>query len=292
MSAVGRSLALPAAAPRRPGWPLRRLVRSRAAVLGGAIVGGEVVIALLAPLLAPYSPYDPVARPLLPPGSAGHLLGTDDLGRDLLSRVLAGAPVSLMEGVVVVAIALVLAVPLGLLVVEFPRWDLLVMRSVDALLAFPTMLLALALVAVLGPSLLSVLIAVGLSSAPPVVILVRATGLQARQQEYVTAARAVGASRWRVAARHILPNIAAPILISATFRIAAAILISTSISFLGLGAQPPSPEWGTLLANGRDLLYVAPHVATIPGLVIFVTVLGFNLLGDGLRDLWDPRQQL
>ena len=293
MVAADRSIPLGAAAtPRRPvRRSLGRLRRSWPAAVGGLIVGLELVVALLSPVLAPFSAYDSVGRPLQPPGSAGHVLGTDDLGRDILSRILAGAPVSLIEGVVVVAIALALSVPLGLLVVELPRWDPLVMRAVDALLAFPNMLLALGLVAVLGPSLLSVLIAVGLSSAPPSVVMVRATALSARQNEYVTAARALGASKLRVAGRHILPNITAPILVSATFRIASAILISTSISFLGLGAQPPSPEWGSLLSNGRDLLYVAPHVGTIPGLAIFITVLGFNLLGDGLRDLLDPRMR-
>jgi peptide/nickel transport system permease protein len=258
-------------------------------VAGGLIVAIECLLALLAPVLAPYPPDAQVSRTMLPVGSPGHVFGTDDLGRDILSRLLHGAPISLLEGVVVVAIALVLAIPLGLLVVEVPRLDALVMRTVDALLAFPGILLALAVVAALGPSLVSVLIAVGISSAPPTVVLVRATALSVTRNDYVTAARGLGANRLRISARHVLPNIMAPILVSATFRVATAILVGTSLSFLGLGAQPPSPEWGALLSTGRDLLYVAPHIAALPGVAIFLTVLGFNLLGDGLRDVLDPR---
>ena len=266
--------------------------RNRLVRVGGAIIAVEVVVAALSSFIVPYSPIEIVGGPLLPPGSPGHLLGTDEIGRDLLSRVVAGAPVSLVEGLVVVAIAMSLAIPLGLIAVEVPRLDGPIMRVMDSLLAFPGMLLALAFVAVLGPSLPSVLFAVGLSSVAPAVVLVRATARAAASEDYVLAARSLGASRLRVATRHVLPNILAPLLVSSTFRIATALLVTTGLSFLGMGAQPPAPEWGSMLAGGRDLLYVAPWVTTFPGLAILFTVFGFNLLGDGLRDVLDPRLQV
>jgi peptide/nickel transport system permease protein len=200
-----------------------------------------------------------------------------------------GTGISLLVGVLVIMISLALAIPVGLTAAMLRRVDVVVMRAVDALLAFPGMLLALALAAALGPSLVSVMIAVGVSSAAPAAVTIRATALSVIGQEYVTAAWAIGVPPVRIAARHVLPNIMAPIIVGSTFRMATAILVSTALSFLGLGAQPPSPEWGLMLSSGRGLIYLAPHVAAFPGLAIFLTVLAYNLLGDGMRDALDPR---
>jgi peptide/nickel transport system permease protein len=282
----------PAAEPRRFSAVrefARRLRRNRGAMLGAAILLVEILVALSATWLAPHDPYALTAQTLRPPGTPGYPLGTDDLGRDVLSRLMHGTGTSLLIGLLVVMISLALAIPLGLAAAMTRRMDAVVMRMVDALLAFPGMLLALALAAALGPSLISVMVAVGVSSAAPAAVTIRATSLAVLGEEYVTAARAIGMAEVRVAARHVLPNIMAPIIVGSTFRMATAILVSTALSFLGLGAQPPSPEWGLMLSSGRGLIYLAPHVAAFPGLAIFVTVLAYNLLGDGMRDALDPR---
>jgi peptide/nickel transport system permease protein len=258
-------------------------------MIGVVILMAEVVVALSAGWIAPHDPYALSAQTLRPPGTFGHPLGTDELGRDVLSRLIHGTGIALVVGVLVVAISLAVAIPLGLSAAMVRRADLVVMRVVDALLAFPGMLLALALAAALGPSLISVMIAVAVSSAAPAAVTIRATSLAALGQEYIMAARAIGLPESRIAVRHVLPNIMAPIIVGSTFRMATAILVSTALSFLGLGAQPPSPEWGLMLSSGRGLIYLAPHVAAFPGVAIFLTVLAYNLLGDGMRDALDPR---
>jgi peptide/nickel transport system permease protein len=217
-------------------------------------------------------------------------MGTDDLGRDIFSRILHGAPLSMLEGVVVVVVAFGVGVPLGACAAYFRKLDAVIMRCTEVMLAFPAMLLALGLVAILGPGLASVLIGAGVAGIPPTTVLTRSLVLGVQQNEYVTAARTIGCWPGRILFRHILPNCISSLLVAASFRVALGILIASSLSFLGLGAQPPTPEWGAMLSNGRDFLYRAPHVAAFPGLALGATVLAFNLLGDGLRDMFDPRQ--
>jgi len=221
-----------------------------------------------------------------------HLLGTDEQGRDLFSRILYGIPISLSIGLVAVGIGLLLGTPLGALPAYLGgRWDLLAQRLVDILLAFPGILLAIVLVAVLGPGLVNGMIAVGIAAVPIYARLVRGVVLSLKGLDYVEAARALGASHARILLRHILPNALTPLLIQTSLQMAIAILFAAGLGFLGLGARPPEPEWGLMLARGREYLAVAPHVATFPGLAIVGLVLAFNLLGDGLRDALDPRSR-
>ncbi len=221
-----------------------------------------------------------------------HLLGTDEQGRDLFSRILHGTPISLTIGLVAVGIGLLLGVPLGAVSAYLGGWvDLLVQRLVDILLAFPGILLAVVLIATLGPGLTNAMIAVGIAAVPVYARLVRGVVLVLREQDYVLAAEALGAGRARILLRHILPNALGPILVQTSLQMAVAILFAAGLGFLGLGARPPEPEWGLMLARGREYLAVAPHVATFPGLAIMGLVLGFNLLGDGLRDALDPRSR-
>ncbi|MBO9541646.1 ABC transporter permease [bacterium] len=268
----------------------RRFARNRSAVAGGALVLAYFAIALLAPWL---SPHDPLAQDLaqrLQPPSFAHWLGTDDLGRDLLSRLLWGAGVSLQVGLLSVAIALGLGVPIGLVSGYAGKWvDETLMRLMDMLMAFPGMLLAILVVAVLGPSLTNAMLAIGLVNVPQYARLVRAAALGLKEQEYVEAARMAGASHAFMLWRHVLPNCLTPILVQATLGIATAILETAGLSFLGLGAQPPQPEWGTMLNQARAFIRSAPWTVAFPGLAVMAVVLGFNLLGDGLRDLLDPK---
>jgi peptide/nickel transport system permease protein len=276
----------------RRGGPsmLRRLARHRSAMAGLIVIGLLTVIATLAPWLSPHPPdIQNLPNRLAPPGSPAHVLGTDELGRDMLSRLLYGSRISLAIGVIVVAVAAGIGVPSGALAGYNPRFDGVIMRLTDLMLSFPGILLALVIIAVLGPGLENAMLAVGLFSVPVFVRITRASVLSVRELEYVHAARAAGARDVRILFRHMLPNVLAPLLVQATFRVATSILTAASLSFIGLGAQPPSPEWGAMLATGRVNLYIAPHVTLYPGLAIFVTVLAFNLLGDGLRDLLDPR---
>ncbi|GAA5335641.1 MULTISPECIES: ABC transporter permease [Thermus] len=221
-----------------------------------------------------------------------YLLGTDEQGRDLLSRLLYGIPISLTIGLVAVGIGLFLGAPIGALSAYFGgRLDLLVQRGVDVMLAFPGILLAIVLVAILGPGLTNAMIAVGIAAVPIYARLVRGVVLSLKALDYVEAARALGASHTRILLRHLMPNALGPILIQSSLQMAIAILFAAGLGFLGLGARPPEPEWGLMLARGREYLAVAPHVATFPGLAIMGLVLAFNLLGDGLRDALDPRSR-
>ncbi len=281
--------------PRRDIPPLvsrRRLRRNKGALLSLAFVITLAAAAILAPVLAPYDPLAvAVEEQLLPPSSA-HWAGTDLFGRDIFSRLLFGSRISLLVGVVAVAIASVPGLILGLIAGYNGRWvDSVIMRVMDMMLAFPGILLALSIVALLGPGLPNAMIAVGIAGIPSYTRLVRGSVLATRRKQFVRAARAVGCRSWRIVFRHILPNIFAPVLVLATLDLAWAILNASSLSFLGLGAQPPTPEWGAMLNEGRGYLRQAPWITTAPGLAIMLTVLSVNLLGDGLRDALDPRMR-
>jgi len=268
----------------------RRLKRNRAAIVGGIIVLVFVAIALLAPLIAPYPPNEGELGKRLSPPSREHLLGTDPLGRDLLSRVIYGARISLQIQVVSVAIALVIGTLLGLIGGYYGgKFDHLIMRLMDILLAFPGIFLAISIIAVLGTGLVNLMLAAGIYSIPQFARIVRGSVLTLKEKEFVEAARAVGESDFDILFRYIFPNSMAPIIIQTTLRMATVLLTASGLSFLGLGVQPPTAEWGAMLSNARAYLITAPHVATVPGLAIMLVVMGFNLFGDGLRDSLDPR---
>jgi peptide/nickel transport system permease protein len=274
--------------PARLAW--RRLMRRRAALVGLAVVVFFIVLAVVAPLAAPFDPLVTDWRAVRKPPSALHLFGTDDLGRDVLARVIWGTRASLMAGLVSVSLALAVAVPLGLLSGYLGGVvDGLLMRMIDAMLAIPFLVLAIALAAFLGPSLTNAMIAIGVVQTPVFMRLTRVQALAIAHEDYIEAARAVGNPHLRIVLRHILPNILAPILVQATLAVAAAIIAEASLSFLGLGQQPPAPSWGSMLNTASHFLSQAPWMAVWPGLAIFSLVLSFNLLGDGLRDALDPR---
>ncbi|MGQ9583854.1 MAG: ABC transporter permease [Anaerolineae bacterium] len=271
---------------------LRQLRRNQGAVLGMGIIIGLVLVAILAPFIAPHDPIKQSPNSLEPP-SRVHPMGTDLYGRDVLSRIIFGTGISLQIGVIAVAIGGISGVLLGLIGGYYGGWiDMLEMRLIDILLAFPGLLLALSIVAVLGPSVMNLMIAVGISSIPEYARLVRGSVLSAKENVYVDAARVVGCGSTRIMFGHILPNVVAPVIVLATLGVGRAILLAAALSFLGLGAQPPTPEWGSMLSSGRDYLRQAWWVTTFPGLAIVVTVLAVNMLGDGLRDALDPRLRL
>jgi peptide/nickel transport system permease protein len=269
---------------------LRRVRRSRGMMLGAVVLTVMVSGAIAAPVLVRYDPLalNPSDR-MLPP-ETHHLLGTDEFGRDVLTRILFGGRISLRTGLVAVSLAIAIGVPMGLVSGFYGGVvDRVVMRLVDIMLTFPGILLALVIVAILGPSLFNAMLAVGISASPTYARVVRSSVLTAKPLTYVEAARAIGCRNDRIMLFHILPNIVAPIIVLGTLGIAGAILAAAALSFLGLGAQPPQPEWGALLSEGRNFLLDAWWIATFPGLAIMVTVLAINLLGDGLRDLLDPQ---
>jgi len=269
---------------------LRRLLRQRGAVLGLAILAALALMALAAPWLSPRDPIKTSPREALQAPGPRFLLGSDQYGRDVASRALHGARLSLTVGLISVTIAVGLGTPVGLMSGYYGgRVDGFVMRVVDVLLAFPGILLALAIVSVLSPGLNNVMIAVGLSAVPNYARLVRASVLSAREQLYVEAARALGSRDLSIVSRYILPNVVAPLIVTGTLGLGTAILSAAALSFLGLGSQPPQPEWGRMLSEGRDYLREAWWISTVPGLGIMLTVLAMNLLGDGLRDVLDPR---
>ena len=277
----------------KPPWQLamRRLTGRRSALVGLAVVAFFLALAVAAPLVAPYDPLATDWRAVRKPPSAQHLFGTDELGRDLLSRVAWGARASILAGLVSVSIALAVGVPLGLLSGYFGGLaDGVLMRVIDAMLAIPFLVLAIALAAFLGPNLTNAMIAIGVSQTPVFTRLTRGQVLAVRHEDFIDAARAVGNPHRRILLRHILPNVLAPILVQATLAVAGAIIAEASLSFLGLGQQPPAPSWGSMLNTATRFLSQAPWMALWPGLAIFSLVLSFNLLGDGLRDALDPRQ--
>lgn len=283
---------------------LRRIFRQRSAKIGGVILIFLVLVAIFAPVIAPYDPEQVLIgvenvkkreSPCIhllgcPEDNPQHIMGTDGNVRDVFSRIIFGTRVSLFIGFSTVGFAIIVGTVLGLLSGYFGGWsENVIMRSMDVLLAFPSLLLAIAIVSVLGPGLQNALLAIAIVSIPIYARVVRASVLSVKQQEFVSASRALGASDSRIMFVRILPNAFPPLVVQGTLGIAAAILSAAALSFLGLGAQPPTPEWGTMLGSERNQVFTAPHLVFIPGVAIMITVLAFNLLGDGLRDALDPR---
>jgi peptide/nickel transport system permease protein len=269
---------------------VRRLLRRPAATAGVVVVAMFVAMAIFAPWIAPYDPIATSFSTVRKAPSALHWFGTDEIGRDVLSRIVFGARASLLAGVVSVLISLAVGVPIGLLAgYAGGKTDVLISRITDAMLACPFLILAIALAAFLGPSLTNAMIAIGISATPVFIRLTRGTTLAVKAEDYVLAARAIGNGPLRIAVRHVLPNIVAPLLVQATLAIAAAVIAEASLSFLGLGQQPPQPSWGSMLNVAKNYIDNAPWMAIWPGLSIFLLVLSFNLVGDGLRDALDPR---
>ena len=275
--------------PTAQAW--RRFRRSRSGIVGLTMVAFLVLTAILAPIIAPYDPAtDRNLRDRLKPPSWEHLMGTDELGRDILNRVWHGTGISLRVGLLAVATGVVVGSILGLVAGYAGRWaDTFIGWLTDILLAFPSVLLAIFIVAAMGPGIFNTIIAVGVVQIPVYTRLTRSMVLSLREQEWVTATRAIGAGQWRILFRHILPNGLTPIIVQATLSIGTAILDAAALGFLGLGAQPPAPEWGLMIARGFAYFAVAPWISLFPGLAIIFAVLAFNLLGDGLRDALDPR---
>jgi len=271
---------------------MKKLLRRAGAMFGLAVVAFFVLIALAAPWLAPHDPLATSWSAVRHAPDAAYWFGADELGRDVLSRIIWGARASILAGVVSVSISLALGVPIGMLAGYLGRWiDALISRITDAMLACPFLILAIALAAFLGPSLTNAMIAIGISATPVFIRLTRAQVLAAKSEDYVEAARALGNPHLRIAMRHIFPNIVAPLIVQATLAIAAAVIAEASLSFLGLGQQPPAPSWGSMLNVARNYVDQAPWMAIWPGVSIFLLVLSFNLLGDGLRDALDPRHK-
>ena len=277
--------------PRTPaGQAWARLRTRHSAMIGLAVVALMIAVALLAPVIAPYDPTAQSYSTIRKPPTGAHWFGTDEVGRDVLARIIYGARASLAAGLVSVAIAIGIGVPLGLLSGYLGGLvDGLISRLTDAMLACPFLILAIALAAFLGPSLTNAMIAIGITATPIFIRLTRGQVLTVKSELYVEAARAAGIRSWRIAVEHVLPNVLPQLLVQASLTVATAIIAEASLSFLGLGQQPPAPSWGAMLNTAQRFLTNAPWMAIYPGLAIFVTVLSFNLLGDGLRDALDPR---
>ena len=271
---------------------MKKLLRRAGAMFGLAVVAFFVLIALAAPWLAPHDPLATSWSAVRHAPDASHWFGADELGRDVMSRIMWGARASILAGVVSVSISLALGVPIGMLAGYLGRWvDALISRITDAMLACPFLILAIAFAAFLGPSLTNAMIAIGISATPVFIRLTRAQVLAAKSEDYVEAARALGNPHLRIALRHIFPNIVAPLIVLTTVYFSVAILAEATLSFLGLGQQPPAPSWGSMLNTARNYVDQAPWMAIWPGVSIFLLVLSFNLLGDGLRDALDPRHK-
>jgi ABC-type dipeptide/oligopeptide/nickel transport system permease subunit len=280
---------------------LRRLRRHRSAQVGAVVLGFLILVAIFAPVLAPYDPILPLrdvkrrAAPCIhllgcPADQPQHIFGIDGNSRDLLSRIIYGSRLSLSIGLATVTFAIAIGTLLGAVAGYAGGWtDNIIMRVMDVLLAFPSLLLSIAIVAVLGPGLINALLAISFVSIPVYARLVRASVLQVKEQDFISASRALGASPLGTLLNHVLPNAITPLIVQGTLDIAGAILSAAALSFLGLGAQPPTPEWGLMLGEERNSVFNAPHLVLFPGIAIMVTVLSFNLLGDGLRDALDPR---
>lgn len=277
----------------QPSLIWRKLKRNRIALFGGGIILVFALVAVIAPWIVPYNPIKQDLRFSLEKPSIKNLLGRDELGRDILSRIIYGTRISISIAFSVVAVGLLLGVPLGLISGYWRgKVDFILQRFTDTMLAFPGFLLALALVSVIGVGFKNVVVSIGISSVPIYIRLVRGCVLSIREQAYVEAARALGTRNRVILYRHILPNTMVPIIVQSTLGMGTAILFAAGLGFLGLGVQPPTPEWGAMLGSGRSYIFSTPHVATFPGLAIFFAVLGFNLFGDGLRDALDPRFKL
>ena len=272
---------------------LRRLGRNKIAVAGLVILLAMVASSLVAPAILPYNPNGADLDNALHPPTLAHPFGTDQLGRDLLTRVVYGGRISLLIGVVAVALAAAVGVPLGLMSGYYSGlFDLVIQRVMDVMLAFPGFLLALTLISLLGVGLTNVILSVGISSIPVYVRLIRGVTLSTRELTYVESARSIGMRDWRIMLRHVLPNTAAPIIVQSSLQIGLAILTAAGLGFLGLGVRPPTPEWGTMLGDAVNYLLSSWFIALFPGLAIFLAIMAFNLLGDGLRDAFDPRMRV
>lgn len=279
------------ALPKKRSRVLTKFLKNRAAVFGAAVVLLFVLIALIAPFVAPFDPVKPSFSSIRKVPSALYWFGTDELGRDVFSRMLLGTRASLSAGIISVSIAIMLGVPFGLISGYFGGWlDAVISRATDALLSIPFLILAIALAAFLGPSLTNAMIAIGLSAMPIFIRLTRGQVLSVRAEDYVEGARAIGLPDFWIILRYILPNAVPPILVQATLTVASAIIAEASLSFLGLGQQPPNPSWGSMLNTAKNFMSQAPWMSFFPGSAIFLIVLGFNLMGDGLRDALDPRE--
>ena len=273
-------------------YALRQFLRNRSAVFGMLVLLAVVLSAVFAPRLTPYDPIETNFRARYQPPSAEHIMGTDRVGRDVATRILYGARISLRVGLIAVTIAVVLGTAIGLVSGFYRGWiDEALMRFIDVVMAMPSILLAITIVFALGPNLFNVMIAIGIATMPNYARVVRASVLSARENVYVEAARAAGMGDVRIIVKHILPNVLAPVLVLSTLGLGTAILSVAALSFLGLGAAPPTPEWGVLISDGRESLGSAWWISTFPGLAIMVVVLAVNLVGDGLRDALDPRMR-
>ena len=272
----------------------RKLIRNRLAAIGLLIMVIISIIAIFAPWIAPFAPNSmDVTNSLLVPGTEGHLLGTDNYGRDLFSRLVYGARISLIVGISAVVFGAVFGTLLGLISGYFGgRLDAIIMRTMDGLFAFPFILLAITLMTVLGQGLLNVIIAIGVANIPGFARIVRGQVLSVKEEEFIEVTKSLGATNGRIIFQHILPNCMAPLIVYGTMSIAGAIISEAALSFLGLGVQPPTASWGSILKDGKDFLVLSPHMATLSGLAILLTVLGINLFGDGLRDALDPKMKV
>ncbi|MFD1416076.1 ABC transporter permease [Oceanobacillus jeddahense] len=273
---------------------VRKLFRNRFAALGFLVILLLIVTAILAPVFATHDPYQmDVTKSLIGPGEAGHILGTDSYGRDIYSRIIYGSRISLVVGISAVLFGAVFGSSLGLISGYFGgRTDTIIMRIMDGMMAFPFILLAIVLMTVLGQGLFNVIIAIGVSNIPGFARVVRGQVLNVKEAEYIEVTRSLGARHGRILFRHIVPNSVAPLIVYATMGVAGAIISEASLSFLGLGVQPPTASWGSMLQEGKDFLVLSPELATFSGLAILITVLGINLFGDGLRDALDPKMRL
>ena len=295
MTEIGEQNVCPVAQPEfenrlRRNWA--KLKRNKAALAGGIMLLVYVLSAVFAPVLFPGNPSAPNLIRSLEPPTIEHPLGTDELGRSILGRIIYGSRISLLIAIGVVAVGIALGIPLGLISGYYRgKIDFIIQRATDTLLAFPGFLLALALVAVLGVGLKNTVISIGISMVPMYIRLVRGCVLSVREEDYIEAARAVGTPDVIILLRHILPNVMVPITVQTSLSMGMAILFAAGLGFLGIGVQPPTPEWGAMLGSARAYLFHAPHVATFPGIAIFFAVISFNLLGDGLRDALDPKDR-
>lgn len=271
----------------------KRLLKNKLAVLGLIVIVLQIGMAIFAPVI---TSYDPVKQNLdaseLPVFSEGHWLGTDNYGRDVWSRIVYGARISLVVGIVAVTLGLLGGIILGLLGGYYKKLDGVIMRIVDLLFSFPGILLAMLIIAILGTSLINVAIAISIWSIPTCARIVRGSVLSIKEKEYIMAMKSLGASDFRIMVKHILPNAFAPIIVFATMRMATAILSTASLSYLGLGAQPPTPEWGAMISQGQAFMWSSPHLTVVPGIAIMLTVFAFNVVGDGLRDAIDPNMDI
>ncbi len=268
----------------------KRLSRHRTGLVGAVLIVIFLLTAFFAPWLAPFDPIKmDLSKARIPPNKV-NWLGTDELGRDILSRIIVGSRLSLIIGVGGVGLALVLGCNWGALAAYYGGWvDQVLMRLIDIMMAFPGLLLAIVIIAITGPGIISVIVAIGVSSIPIFARLIRGSVLAVKNEDFIRASEAIGSSHLRILFVHIFPNVFAPVLVQFTLRLATAIITASALSFLGLGAQPPIPEWGAMLSTGRTFLRTAPHICVFPGLAIMLVVIGFNVFGDSLRDMMDPR---